>query len=224
LILVPVIDLLHGHAVHAQQGRRDRYAPLHTPLCRNGEVLPLVQRLVEDWGFERLYLADLDAIQEQGDNHSIVLQILESHPALQLWLDAGLRHPDDRPALRTHARLRGVVGSETWQSAEPLPADCLLSIDSDADGPRDPSGICRDNNRLPSDLILMNLTRVGSDRGPDLPLLAQWRRQAPAARLYMAGGVRHADDLAELRSAGAAGVLLASALHTGRLSPSDLTT
>ena len=43
---------------------------------------------------------------------------------------------------------------------------------------------------------------------------ASWR---PRKRLYAAGGVRGADDLRELRALGCAGVLVASALHDGRL-------
>lgn len=222
MILVPVIDLLHARAVHARQGRRDRYTPLSSPLCPNGAVLPLVQRLVEEWGFERLYLADLDAIQGHGDNLAVVSQILARLPTLQVWLDAGFRQPEDVLALSPYGTLRCVVGSESWRSAEPLPNGCLLSIDSDGEGPRDPSGICRDTGRLPRELILMNLTRVGSRAGPDLSLLARWQQRAPGADCYLAGGVRDANDLAALRSAGASGVLLASALHSGRLSPLDL--
>jgi phosphoribosylformimino-5-aminoimidazole carboxamide ribotide isomerase len=222
LILIPVIDLLQERAVHARQGRRDRYRPLDSPLCRDGEVLPLVQRLVEEWGFGHLYLADLDAIQAQGDNRAVLHRILERFPGLQVWLDGGFRCPQDMLPLARHPSLRCVVGSESWDSPSPLPPGSLLSIDSDRTGPRDPSGICKDGERLPAELILMNLSRVGSHTGPDLDLLAHWRQAAPAARLYAAGGVRDIRDLAALDSAGASGVLLASALHAGHLLPSDL--
>ena len=222
MILIPVIDLLQGRAVHARLGQRDRYRPLDTPLCRDGEVLPLVQRFVEEWGFGHLYLADLDAIQTQGDNRALLHAILERFAGLQVWLDGGFSRPEELLPLADQPSLRCVVGSESWDNPAPLPPGCLLSVDSDRTGPRDPSGICSDKERLPAELILMNLERVGSRAGPDLELLSHWRQIAPEARLYAAGGVRHGRDLAALAEAGAAGVLLASALHAGHLLPSDL--
>jgi phosphoribosylformimino-5-aminoimidazole carboxamide ribotide isomerase len=68
----------------------------------------------------------------------------------------------------------------------------------------------------------MNLARVGSALGPDLELIAALRRLAPRSRWYAAGGVRNGLDLRRCREAGAAGVLVASALHDGRISRADL--
>ena len=64
----------------------------------------------------------------------------------------------------------------------------------------------------------MTLGRVGSGAGPDLDRLAAIRARAGARRLYAAGGVRDKADLAALKDAGAAGVLVASALHDGKIS------
>ena len=222
MILIPVIDLLQGLAVHARQGLRDSYRALDSSLCRDGAVLPLVDTLVQDWGATHLYLADLDAIQGTGNHLALLQQIRSRFPQLTLWLDGGFRTPDDIRTLREQLSVRCVVGSESWISDQALPHDCVLSVDSDADGPRDPSGICCDSTRLPDELILMNLSRVGSAQGPDLALLQHWQQRTPQARLYAAGGVRDAEDLQRLRTAGAAGVLLASALHAGHLSPADL--
>jgi phosphoribosylformimino-5-aminoimidazole carboxamide ribotide isomerase len=48
------------------------------------------------------------------------------------------------------------------------------------------------------------------------------KERAGARRLYAAGGVRGRHDLQVLRDAGIAGVLVASALHDGRLTSADL--
>jgi phosphoribosylformimino-5-aminoimidazole carboxamide ribotide isomerase len=63
----------------------------------------------------------------------------------------------------------------------------------------------------------MTLDRVGSDVGVDLHTLAQVKQRAPRARVFGAGGVRDAADLAQAEQAGAAGWLVASALHAGQL-------
>lgn len=214
---------MHGHAVGAHLGRRAAYRPLNSPLCRNGEVLPLVERLCGEFGFERLYLADLDAIQALDSQAGLLELIATRHPRLELWIDAGFGGPTAVEALGRRLAFRPVIGSESWRSGEPAPGgDSLLSIDSDASGLLDPSGIVADTARRPRDLILMNLSRVGGRQGPDLDLLRHWQGQAAGSRLYAAGGVRDRADLQRLQSAGAAGVLLSSALHAGSISASDL--
>jgi phosphoribosylformimino-5-aminoimidazole carboxamide ribotide isomerase len=223
LLLIPVIDLLDGRAVRARLGLRHDYRPLQSPLCEQGEVLPLVRRLVDRFGFTRVYLADLNAIQEQGENFALLEQLSHRVPELELWVDAGFRGPADIERLCARVMLRPVIGSESWRSRDALPGPSpILSIDSDESGLRDPSGISADPERRPTDLILMNLSRIGGELGPDLEWLRHWRERAPGSRLYAAGGVRDRTDLQRLRAAGATGVLLSSALHRGDLSTADL--
>ena len=68
----------------------------------------------------------------------------------------------------------------------------------------------------------MTLARVGSDAGPDLARLAEIRAIAPGCEIYAAGGVRDVADLSALKGAGAAGALIASALHERRIVGADL--
>jgi phosphoribosylformimino-5-aminoimidazole carboxamide ribotide isomerase len=60
---------------------------------------------------------------------------------------------------------------------------------------------------------------VGTGAGPDLDALAALVKRAGGRAVFAAGGVRGEDDLARLREIGVAGVLVATALHDGRLSP-----
>jgi phosphoribosylformimino-5-aminoimidazole carboxamide ribotide isomerase len=69
----------------------------------------------------------------------------------------------------------------------------------------------------------MTLSRVGSDTGPDFELLDQLRTKAPAQKLFAAGGVRGGEDLIELNRRGINGVLVASALHAGRIGKREIT-
>jgi phosphoribosylformimino-5-aminoimidazole carboxamide ribotide isomerase len=68
----------------------------------------------------------------------------------------------------------------------------------------------------------MTLARIGSDAGPDFERLAAISRRAENRAVYLAGGARGRADIEKARAAGAAGVLVASALHDGRLSRDDL--
>jgi phosphoribosylformimino-5-aminoimidazole carboxamide ribotide isomerase len=69
-------------------------------------------------------------------------------------------------------------------------------------------------------LIVLDLAGVGEGRGvPTLDLCRAVRAMSPDVELITGGGVRHADDLEALEAAGVNGVLIASALHDGSLTP-----
>jgi phosphoribosylformimino-5-aminoimidazole carboxamide ribotide isomerase len=223
LIIIPVIDLSGGLAVHARLGRRADYRPLCSTLCADGDPLQLAQRLHLDHGAPLVYVADLDAIQGSGDNHATIAAIRAAMPGLALWLDAGLRGPTGLERLAADPAIRPVIATETWSTpARPAASDAVLSIDCDATCVRDPSGLTRDLARWTSDLLVLDLGRVGSDLGPDLALFARWAAAAPHCRHHLGGGVRSRQDLDRLAGAGADGVLLASALHDGRIPPAEL--
>lgn len=185
--------------------------------------MPLIERLHDNFGMQQLYLADLNTILGDGHNFSILQSIAHTFPDLILWIDAGFSTPGAIQALQSRLSFRPVIGSESWSCKQEFPpGQAILSVDSLGDDLRDPSGITRDSTHRPDTLILMNLARVGSLQGPDMARLAHWQSIAPDAALYMAGGVRNRADLERLQTAGAAGVLLASALHNGALNATDL--
>ncbi|MEY4719173.1 MAG: hypothetical protein RL563_1791, partial [Pseudomonadota bacterium] len=65
----------------------------------------------------------------------------------------------------------------------------------------------------------MTLARVGSQLGPDFERLGRLLAAFPNHDWIAAGGVRDENDIDQLALIGASGVLLASALHNGSLSP-----
>ena len=62
---------------------------------------------------------------------------------------------------------------------------------------------------------MLDLARVGSGEGPDVALIAELHGAFPDLELLAGGGVRSVDDLRALDAAGAAGALVATALHRG---------
>ena len=69
------------------------------------------------------------------------------------------------------------------------------------------------------ELLVIDLARVGSGSGPSLGAVAQLASALPGLAIYAGGGVRDDDDLSALESAGAAGALVATALHQGHVTP-----
>jgi phosphoribosylformimino-5-aminoimidazole carboxamide ribotide isomerase len=68
----------------------------------------------------------------------------------------------------------------------------------------------------------MSLGRVGTETGPDLDLLGKVVASAGDRHVYVAGGVATRDDVATVQEAGARGVLVATALHSGAIGQKEI--
>lgn len=224
--LIPVIDLKGGVVVHARRGMRAAYAPLSTPLAPSCEAEAVVAGLLSLAPFRTLYIADLDAITRMGDNAAVIARLRRAFPTIELWVDAG-----DATAEAVRARAAAglgvsVVGTETLSDVATARATLaagttVLSLDSNGEGPLGPCDLHEDAALWPPRVIVMTLARVGSGEGPDLEALARVRARHPGGAIFAAGGVRGAADLDALAEVGVAGVLVASALHDGRIGPAE---
>lgn len=215
---------MDGHAVHARLGRRTSYQPLRSPLADHcSDPLRVAAGLLALHPFRHLYIADIDAITGRGSHALTIAAIREHLPGVELWVDSGLRTLADA----SRAPDVPVLGSESLDATPPgddgaAPHRWVLSLDFRGAKPLGGASWVEQVRHWPPDVIVMDLDRVGSGQGPDLRRLADLRDRSPLHRWYAAGGVRDATDLMALASAGAHGVLLASALHDGRLGAEDL--
>ncbi len=230
MIFVPVIDLMGGRVVQARGGARERYRPVQSGLCPGSEPGDVVGGFLGLYPFSTLYVADLDAIEGHGDNGAVIGRLRGRFPALDLWVDSGLT--GRAACLRWLARDCGtlVLGSESQDGPKTLEglhgsADgsrLVLSLDFRGAGFLGPAGLLERPEIWPGRVIAMTLARIGGDRGPDLDRLKRVMEVAPGKRIFAAGGVRDLDDLVDLAALGVGGVLLASALHDGRIGRSGL--
>src|SRR5437868_13104425 len=60
--ILPVIDLMGGQVVRGVAGRREAYRPMVSTLTDSSDPLAVACAFRKRFGFEELYLADLDAI------------------------------------------------------------------------------------------------------------------------------------------------------------------
>ena len=224
--IIPVLDLMGGSVVHARMGERAHYRPIATPLSPGSDPLDVARGLLRIGAFERCYVADLAAIAGKGD-HRAVLRRLRSELDLALWVDGGIA---DLAAARDwlDAGLGHLVlGSETLTDAGLVRRLCgdprvVLSLDFRGEDFLGPPALLGDPDAWPDRVIVMTLARVGSGAGPDLARIAAVRALAGPRKLYAAGGIRGAADLADLARAGVAGALVASCLHDGTLSGQEI--
>jgi phosphoribosylformimino-5-aminoimidazole carboxamide ribotide isomerase len=225
--VVPVVDLLGGQVVHARKGDRDAYRPIVTPLARTSDALDVVGGLLGLHPFATLYVADLDAILRRGDNIAALRRVRAAFPALRLWIDNGAADATALAAILDAGLGVPVLGSESQGDGALIAAyrdsdRVVLSLDFRAERFLGPEGVLESPGAWPGRVIVMTLARVGGEAGPDFDRLRAIRSLAGGRALYAAGGVRDSRDLAALEALGCAGVLVASALHDGRLSAADL--
>ncbi len=225
--VIPVVDLVGGRVVHARKGNRETYRPIVTPLSPTSDPVEVVGGLLGLHPFAALYVADLDAILRRGDNGATLRRLRAAFPALRLWIDNGAEDASALAAILDGDLGVPVLGSESQRdgaliAAHPGSDRVVLSLDFRNERFLGPGGLLESPGAWPGRVIVMNLARVGGEAGPDFDRLRAVLKSAGAHPVYAAGGVRGATDLAELRALGCAGVLIASALHDGRLSQTDL--
>jgi HisA/HisF family protein len=223
--VIPVIDVRRGVAVHARQGQRSEYRPLDTPLARGTDPVVVAGGFLSLFPFRTMYVADLDGIEGRGRNAELPRQLAAALPGVAFWIDdGGTAHG----GLAT-AGVMPVIGSESLSGADDLkrmrnepPDRFVLSLDFRAESFMGPQALLEDAALWPDRVIVMALACVGAGAGPDLQTLSDLIARAGARRVYAAGGVKNSADLEVLREAGAAGALVATALHAGTITAGDL--
>ena len=203
-----------GTAVHAVRGERERYRPVGDPLS-----------LARTFRLQELYVADLDAITGCGDNDAVIGALARE---ARIMVDAGVCEPERAQALLELGVHRVVVGTETLANADtldPLLPEATLSVDLREGRTLSPDPRLAGLAALDAvavlhrpglrEVIVLDLARVGSGAGPDVATIAEIHAVFPELELLAGGGVRDAADLRALAEAGAAGALVATALHRG---------
>jgi phosphoribosylformimino-5-aminoimidazole carboxamide ribotide isomerase len=236
--IVPVLDLKGGIVVHARRGQRAQYQPLRSPLVDGCNPLTVARAVCAAAHTSTLYVADLDALTG-GEIGVVTLAALSA--LAELWVDAAATTAERAGALAQAGVTRNVVGTESVGSA--LEVSHLHSMRPNSDAkPRTVLSVDLRDGRLISprpelagrepaaaaplaeglgarEVLVIDLARVGSGNGPPLDAVAELARALPGLDIYAGGGVRHDDDLRALEAVGAAGALVATALHEGNITP-----
>jgi phosphoribosylformimino-5-aminoimidazole carboxamide ribotide isomerase len=235
--ILPVLDLMNGVVVRGVAGRRADYRPVLSRLTASCHPLDVAAAFRAHFGLTELYVADLDAIAGAAPALSLYTELRAA--GFRLWVDAGLRAADAGPLVC--AGVEGVVaGLETLPGPQALAELCrdwgeriVFSLDLkegrplgnlEAWGVADAwsvsaAAVAAGVRRL----LVLDLARVGVNAGSGTEeFCARLAATCPGLEVAAGGGVRGRADLERLRAGGVQVVLVASALHDGRLRREDL--
>jgi phosphoribosylformimino-5-aminoimidazole carboxamide ribotide isomerase len=183
--------------------------------------------LLSIFPFTKFYVADLDAIENKGNNNAALRQLSLEFPDIVFWVDAGIADAYDAERWLEAGLGHLVLGSETQRDSELIRFLCrnnrtILSLDFRGDTFLGPTALLNEAEIWPINVIVMTLARVGSASGPDMSRLTTIKSRVVGHQIYAAGGVRDANDLALLAQAGIAGALVATSLHNGKLTGAQI--
>ncbi len=237
--IIPVIDIRGGVAVRAVAGNRARYQPVQSRFTDSAEPAVVLTALQHAFGCSACYVADLDAIERQQLNRCTLGEMV--HTGVPLIVDAGASAVEQIEDLFSIGVDRVVLSSESFNDftrlesvIEPFDSDSLVfSIDL-KNGSLLVGDPCWDGKpplelarfilkRGLRHMIVLDLAAVGTGHGvPTLELCQQIKNILPGITLISGGGVASAQCVVQAAGAGIDGLLIASALHDGRLTKKDL--
>ncbi len=214
--IIPVIDILKGIAVHAVKGERENYKPLKSIYSTTPDPLEIARNLP----YDRIYIADLDAIMEGKPNIELIKKISQEKKVI---LDPGIRTVEDLK-LYKDISISPVLGTETLESIETLRKaletfeEVFLSIDI-----KENRVISPFLNLSPlecfelfyeegvENFIFLEISKVGTLSSPAYEYLDKIEGKAG---VFVGGGVRK-EDIERLKKKRVSGVLVGTALHRG---------
>jgi phosphoribosylformimino-5-aminoimidazole carboxamide ribotide isomerase len=243
VFVLPVIDLKQGSAVAGIAGDRDSYQPLQSVLAADALPETVAAAYAQRLRLQQVYLADLDAIGGEEPAWDVYRRVGQN--GVRLWIDAGIanRHQaavmfsragSDLPvelivgleSLTSHESLQGILNHAGSQrvvvSLDLMRGRTWTRVGAWQNCP--PSQVAGDLLRMGvRRLILLDVSRVGTGTGTGtVKLLRDIRSKDAHVQLICGGGVNSLKQIDELAGEGCDGVLLASALHSGRLGAEEL--
>lgn len=218
--LIPVIDVLNSIVVKAFAGERKKYKPIQSKILDSHNLDKVIEFILNEYDFKRIYIADLNAIMGKKDNFLIINKIIKKYPQIDFWVDYGIKTYIDSQKFNS-VKCTLVIGSETLQDVLELKKisrkrEIVLSLDYKNDIFLGPKYLISKETLWPKKIILMFLDNVGSNKGPNLDKLKKIKFDSKK-EIYLAGGIRNNKDICLLKKMGIKGVLLSSAIHEKKI-------
>ena len=232
--LIPAIDIIDGHCVRLTRGD---YA---TQKVYDSDPVSVAHRL-EDLGFRRLHVVDLDGARSRHIVNADILRRITSETRLVVDFGGGIKSDDDLQAAFDAGAHMATVGSVAVTEPERviswlqrygaehlvLGADVRYGRIS-INGWKDDSS----DELLPflgrylgagfTNVLCTDISLDGMLQGPSTQLYAAVMHEYPDCHLIASGGVANIDDIRVLNATGIPAVVFGKAIYEGRIDLSEL--
>ncbi len=233
MLIYPAIDLINGRCVRLLHGDFDQ-------VTRYGDPVDQIKAFA-DAGADWVHVVDLDGARTGAPAQTELIGRMARVADVRIQCGGGVRAEKDVAALLDTCIARVVVGSvathdpETvhgWINARGSERICCAfdvrphdqGYDVAVSGWRETSSIslgaaldAYEDSAL-RHVLVTDISRDGALMGPNLALIAYLAQTYPTLAIQASGGVSALHELAALREAGAAGVIIGRALYEGRFS------
>ncbi len=227
--LIPAIDIIDGKCVRLTRGEYSSK--------KSYDVVPLdVAKRIEDLGYKRLHVVDLDGAKSKRVVNIRVLKDIAHSTNLRIDFGGGVKSDDDIQAVFDNGASLVTVGSVAVTQPELLDkwiaaygaGKIILGADV-SDGK-----ICINGWKEKSETLLMpfieryynagvrnvlctDISRDGMLQGASVSLYKQVMSKFPSLHLIASGGVSSESDINDLDKAGIPAVVFGKAIYEGRV-------
>ena len=221
-MIIPVLDLKNGIAVSGKSGERETYKPLETVFHESAFPVEIAKSL-KDAGAVRIYIADLDSIENRKSNFDVTRKVNKYIPVM---LDCGSKNVSDvGKALEVADKV--IIATETLKDIDDLKVifdkfdrnRLIISIDIKDEKifskylNIDMEDFIKKIEELnPQEVILLDISQVGTEKGVNEVLIKKFLKLP----LIIGGGIT-SRDIEKLEKLGINKFLVGSALHNGKL-------
>jgi phosphoribosylformimino-5-aminoimidazole carboxamide ribotide isomerase len=178
--------------------------------------------------FKIIYIADLDAIQGNGNQSKLINKFATKYKECEFWVDAGIQQILTSKLDDMSKNIKYILGSENnialhdYEETIKSNPSILLSLDFNENGLINNSYLLNNSSIWPKKVIVMMLHRVGSNDGVDTKHLENIVALNKNSEIYVAGGIKNSNDIKILNSKNIKGCLIATALHQQKITKKEL--
>ncbi len=238
--IIPVIDILNSKVVHGIQGERDKYYPIKSVISNSANIIDIIDKFVNLFGFKELYIADLDAITKNIENFNYLNEILKIYD-IDIMIDAGISNIKRARKILVHNIKNLIIGTETLTSVNFIKelqsvlkndqTNLIISVDLYKNNNISKCKEIKGLNALEiikyfeqfdiNEFIILDLFRVGSKLGGVSEIIYEIINETNS-KIITGGGINSIKDIQNLIKIQVDGVLIATALHNGAITPSEI--
>ncbi|MEL7537625.1 MAG: 1-(5-phosphoribosyl)-5-[(5-phosphoribosylamino)methylideneamino]imidazole-4-carboxamide isomerase [Pseudomonadota bacterium] len=239
MLIIPAIDVKDGRCVRLYQGRFDAVTDY------SGDGVAIARRYA-DFGARALHIVDLDGAANGVPGNTAMIRDIINATDMDVQVGGGVRSRAVALEYFEAGVTRVVVGSiavtDTAEVADWLvefgPDRIVLALDvridddgvayvtthgwTRASGERVDDLVARFRDAGLKHVLCTDVSRDGAMAGPNLALYEALATQHPQIHLQASGGVRGANDLADLAATGATAAIVGKALLDGQIGAEEL--